>query len=239
MTGGSGMKLSAGIKTLFVCIAFGIAIFFCLIYVAKKATGSYETVKLTVTICDVPKNTEITKDNVGTYFALEEVNINMKTEASVQNLNDLIGLYPNENIEKRQLVSKTKFASEEAIESSYQNPDIASFQVSSFSDAAAGIIRRGDRINIYAYDTQTKESIVVLADAYVADAFNSSGEKIKPGDEEAVAVSFNILIEKDDEADFYQQISDQTLFATKIDASTPGNQNTDTTVTADESENSK
>lgn len=66
--------------------------------------------------------------------------------------------------------------------------------------------------------TATTENLVV-ENAYVVDAFDSSGVKIEPGDTTSIATSFNIYIEKDDETTFYNNVNDKNIAVAKIESS--------------------
>ena len=56
-----------------------------------------------------------------------------------------------------------------------------------------------------------------LEDAYVVDAFDSSGVKIEPGDTTSIATSFNIYIEKDNETTFYNSVNDKNVAVSKVE----------------------
>lgn len=64
--------------------------------------------------------------------------------------------------------------------------------------------------------TATAESLIV-EDAYVVDAFDSSGVKIEPSDTTSIATSFNIYIEKDNETSFYNSVNDKNVAVSKIE----------------------
>ena len=57
-----------------------------------------------------------------------------------------------------------------------------------------------------------------MEDAYVVDAFDSSGVKIEPSDKTSIATSFNIYIEKEDETSFYNAVNDRNIAVSKIES---------------------
>lgn len=62
-----------------------------------------------------------------------------------------------------------------------------------------------------------KEENFIMEDAYIVDAFDSSGIKIDPSDKTSIATSFNIYIEKEDEASFYNAVNDRNIAVSKIE----------------------
>ena len=65
-------------------------------------------------------------------------------------------------------------------------------------------------------DTTATENLIV-ENAYVVNAFDSSGSKIEPGDTTSIAVSFNIYIEKENETSFYNDVNDKNIAVSKIE----------------------
>lgn len=63
----------------------------------------------------------------------------------------------------------------------------------------------------------TTENLIV-EDAYVVDAFDSSGAKIDPADTTSIATSFNIYIEKENETSFYNAVNDRNIAVSKIES---------------------
>lgn len=80
----------------------------------------------------------------------------------------------------------------------------------------------GDTSNVTAdvpITTATTSENLIVEDAYVVNAFDSSGSKIEPGDTTAIAVSFNIYIEKENETAFYNDVNDKNIAISKIEPS--------------------
>lgn len=65
--------------------------------------------------------------------------------------------------------------------------------------------------------TTAAAETLVVEDAYVVDAFDSSGVKIEPGDTTSIATSFNIYIEKDNETTFYNSVNDKNVAVSKVE----------------------
>lgn len=203
------------ITTILVAIFIGIVAFFGLSVVAKNVTGSYETEEIVIASKKIPKGTKITKENVKEYFTIQKVPTNITTKENVKKLEDVEEKYVFDDIRASSPVYKDEFTTEEELVS-FMNPDTASFAVSQFSDAASGTIRRSDHINIYAIDKDTGENKLVMENAYVEDAFDSSKVLIEPGDTEKAATSLNIIIEKSEEENFYTDIEDKDIKVTKV-----------------------
>lgn len=210
-------KINMKIGTVLIMLALGIIAFVCLNVAARNLNGNYEKTNLAISIQAIPQNTEITSENLSKYFRVENnVNVDMLTEDSVTDLQELVGLYANEDIHDRETIVRSSFSSEKDKKMEYRNPDEISFAVDTCASAVSGTLRKGDYVNVYVTDESLPEAEKVLENVYISDAFDSSGVKIEAGDKTTVATIFNIYIERNEEKLFYEAIDGKQVIAAKI-----------------------
>lgn len=209
-------KKGGAIGTVIVCLCFGVVAFFSLLTVAKNATGQYERAEMVIAFSKVPKGTEITKENVNTYFATEKISAEILSSDSVVDIDTLIGKRATETIDEKEPIHNSDFTNEVDELKSFDNPIEASFALSAFSDGVSGTIRKGDHIDIYVNDKQSGESTCIMSDVYVSGSFDASGLRIDGGDGTSVASVFNIMLEKNQEEKFYTDTADKEIKITKI-----------------------
>lgn len=206
------------IKTVSIILIFAIICFICLLTITRKVNGNYDVVKLIVANKELPVNTEITKKNVNDYFSEVTVDAKLCSKDSIKDMKSLVGKYVSETIYEKELVHTASFSSKKEVIEKYTEPYEGSIAVEEFSDAVSGTIRSGDYVNIYVIDSENNEvKKVNEGDAiYISSAFDSNGNRIAPGDMEAVAVSFNFYIEKSESQAFYEKISNNKIILTKV-----------------------
>lgn len=183
--------------------------------------------------------------NYGVNIVNKDSDVLKVFEASI----DCIGMTSLRKISSSELLQKSFFIKGDDIRNNYNNPVLVSFSAIDFTGTANGIIRRGDHINVSKLidknaittsnttagtgissddntaSTDSSGAItaatenLIVEDAYVVDAFDSSGVKIEPSDTTSIATSFNIYIEKDDETAFYNSVNDKNIAVAKIELS--------------------
>lgn len=210
-------KLS-GIKTAAIMFAFGVIAFICLLMVVKKANGNYDNTKILVAIKDVAPNTEITEENVDEYFTKASADIRFARKNTIKDKKDIIGKYNTELIRESENINTEIFSDTEDINAQYDSPVEGSFSVSSFSDAVSGRIRKGDFVDVYVIDSATKVTTKASNQPiYISNVYDENGALIENSDNKTNAMSFNFLMEKHEEQEFYGAIAGNSVIVTKVD----------------------
>lgn len=83
----------------------------------------------------------------------------------------------------------------------YREPVIATVEAEDLMAAVGGILRRGDRINLYIF--KEEQEIGRYEEVLVEDVFDGSGMSI-PGEETQPATRINVYLERDEVAEFYR-----------------------------------
>lgn len=210
-------KLS-GLKTALIMFAFGLIAFFCLLMVVKKASGSYDKTDILVAIKDVAPNTEITEENVDEYFTTASADIKFAGKNTIKDKKEIIGKYNTELIRESENINSSIFSDAEDVKSQFTSPVEGSFAVSSFSDAVSGRIRKGDYVDVYVVDAATKVTTKAThLPVYISNVYDGNGVLIETSDSATTALSFNFLMEKHDEEEFYSAIAGNSVIVTKVE----------------------
>lgn len=239
------MKKIENVKNLIIALIFGIIAFVVLLVVNSSITQN--EVDMIWSVKAIPRGTILTEDNINDYVQLKPTNDAVKNDEIIINKKELIGMIAKRDIATSELMQKSFFLKSDDIKNSFKNPVLVSFSATDYISTVNGVIRRGDHINISklkdkntvtATETSTtspvstgtdsneetstqvltdKEENFIMEDAYVVDAFDSSGIKIDPSDKTSIATSFNIYIEKEDEASFYNAVNDRNIAVSKIE----------------------
>lgn len=208
-------KKGGAIKTVIICLCFGAAAFIFLLTAAQKASGEYAREEMAVAIARIPEGTEITKENIDTYFETRNLSAELLTGQSVTDVSALIGKRACRTISGMELVHKGDFTKEDDTRPSFKDPVEVSIALAAFSDGVSGTIRKGDLINIYGIDDQTGEIAYTLENVYVSGSFDSSGIQIQPGDNASTAVAFNVLLESGVDKEMYAGIENREVKVVK------------------------
>lgn len=74
--------------------------------------------------------------------------------------------------------------------------EVTSFAAESFPGGVNGSLRKGDIVNLYALDPATELLTLMAENVYVANVYDSSGNKISEPEE--IATSFTVYVTKDE-----------------------------------------
>lgn len=211
------MKGFDTIKTLVLVILFSIVAFICLFFAARKANGDFDYKMVLVATQELPKNTEITKENINSYFKSVKANVEMITEYNLSDASVLVGTYTNTVIHENEPIKTECFQRKKDILDSYQSPCEASVSSSTLGDVVSGTIRAGDWVEIYVLDEYSGEATLAYEKPlYITSTFNNNGERILPGDLTSVSSSFNFYIERDAADELYHTIGKKKVILTKV-----------------------
>lgn len=98
-------------------------------------------------------------------------------------------------------------------EQRYREPVIATVEVEDLMAAVGGILRQGDKINLYIF--KEEQEIGRYEDVLVEDVFDGSGMSIL-GEETQPASRINVYLERDEVAEFYRIQQDAVVRSAKL-----------------------
>lgn len=224
------MKNKESVKNLIIALIFGVIAFLILLFVNNRI--SKNEVDMIWSVKEIPQGTMLTEDNINNYVKAMPTNDSIRNGDIIVDKKELIGKIAVRDITTSELMQKSFFLDDD-VKSEFDDPVLVSFAATDFTSTGNGVIRRGDHINVSKLNDKNTTSVsadvngnsinnyenLIVEDAYVVDAFDSSGTKIEPGDKTAIATSFNIYIEKNDETAFYNTVKDKNIAVSKIETS--------------------
>ena len=170
-----------------------------------------------IAIENVKEGTLIDESNVNEYFKLKEVNSSLVSDNTVKSLDSLSGK-ATVDITKGEIVTTQRFMDTSEERDKFKNPVMITYTVTDASYAVGGTIREGDIVDILEIvttETGTKESQVLVKDAYVLKACDGSGNVISRDDTTSIAMSFTVYVERDEECNYNPKMHEE-LSVTKV-----------------------
>ena len=104
------------------------------------------------------------------------------------------------------------FASAESVTLGMKSPVLAGFKADDLSKAVSGVLRAGDRIDIYTTDPESGEGKLLCSDVYVERGYDASGNVICDA---TAAVMFNIYLESSQAEGFYEGLKTGSLYVVR------------------------
>ena len=180
--------------------------------VAGFGVTSYESYLLS----DIKEGTLIDDTNVNEYFKMKDVNSSLVTDSTLKNLDGITGK-ASVNISKGEIVTTQRFTDTSSEKDKFENPVMLTYTVSEPTYAVGGSIREGDIVDIMETITkdEVKSSKLLVKDAYVLTAWDSSGNVISRDDTTSAAVTFTVYVERSDE-EYYNPKNHDNISITKV-----------------------
>lgn len=187
-------KWKGGIRLGIVGILLALTGYVALIWLERQALKDLEQEKVVRCVKTCPAGENITSANVEEYFKIVEVAATLATEQTMDNLQQLIGGYPERTIEEGEIVYQSVFTNVDLIDNELYPVELSI--TAQIEYAVAGRIRKGDTVNVYVKNKETQKYKLVLENVVVREAFNSSAAVIGMEDEYALATMFTFYVDK-------------------------------------------
>lgn len=204
---GSSLTLSA-----FLALGAAVIIYIVLIQFEKNQLSEYEKGTILTANTMISRGTVITAENRDVYFSSKEIEKTLIPEGAVlaDSMEDMTAVY---DIAPGTYLMSSMFEEISMIESEYVSPKIIGFKAEDLAEVVGGVLRTGDRVDIYLLNTLQNEETVGIQEeeyeavlqwenVYIQQAFDSSGVNITPDDSALSAQRFNIYLEEEDIPDF-------------------------------------
>lgn len=224
---------------IIVSLLVAAVVYAVLINAEKTALSDYEKGTVYVTTKPVPKGTLITADYI-TQKEIDKSLIPSEAVSSPEDLTDLISVYA---IDQGSIITTGMFTAVNDITKDMTQPVVAGFKADDLYQVVGGVLRSGDRINIYQVDENankgdTSQSLantdpdteedwpetsldpdtasLVWGDVFVQEVFDSAGAVISTSDATTPAQRVNIYMDNDNVAAFYAALAQGSLRVVKI-----------------------
>lgn len=210
-----GINRKNGVTTGLIITALiaSIIIFVMLLYTEKKALATEEKSSVCVAMCEIPAGTDINAVTVKQYFEIRDMYVSVIPQNAITDFNLLIGKNTYINISPGMITTYEMFKKSDIGSSGMEEPVLLGFKVDDIYQVAGGILREGDRIDIYTVDDEG-DAKLRWENIYIEDVFDSAGEELDKTDE-GRAIRFNIYLEKDDVGKFYSNLESGNIRVVK------------------------
>ena len=219
---------------IIVSLLVAVIVYAVMLNAEKTALSDYEKGTVYVTTKPVPKGTMITAD----YITQKEVDKSLIPSGAVsnpENLTELISVYA---VDQGSIITTGMFTAVNDITKDMTQPVVAGFKADDLYQVVGGVLRSGDRINIYqvnenANKGDTSQSLantdaegnwtetystasLVWGNVFVQEVFDSAGTVISTADTTTPAQRINIYMDNDNVAVFYAALAQGSLRVVKI-----------------------
>lgn len=211
-----------------------VVVYAVLLNAEKTVLSDYEKGLVYVTTKPVPKGTLVTAD----YVTQKEVDKSLIPSGAV-NPEDLTGLISVYAVDQGSIITTGMFTAVNDITKDMTQPVVAGFKADDLYQVVGGVLRSGDRINIYQVNenankgdtsqslantddnwteasSDTEAASLVWGNVFVQEVFDSAGAVISTSDTTTPAQRVNIYMDNDNVAAFYAALAQGSLRVVKI-----------------------
>jgi len=213
-------------RILLFCILGFLILYGVLLSIESAAVNDYKNYEVTtyIPVLVIEKNTKVTKENVQNLFQEVIRDSRILPEDYISNPIELIGRYAKKEIGLMEIIHAGSFQETDMSEG-ITNPVEVSFSVNNYDQVVGGILREGDRINLYVIRKEKDEagervvSEPIIRDTYITKAFTNTGLEVRREDTvngETPTTVINVYIPGDKEETFHKAVIEGTLRVSKI-----------------------
>lgn len=194
-----------------LCLLLAGGIFALLLGVEAKQLEQYEKGSVVVAIADVADCKEITEENLGMYFAVEERPLVDIPEAAYLEVADLIGQYAQGGVDAGSIITEKMFGE---LQAKQKDAVLLGVNMEALEQSVAGTLRAGDVIDIYTVMVDEEDNVIVekaLSNVTIERSYTSAGVSIIKDDKDSIAQYITIPVHKDAVGTFYQALEDRRV----------------------------
>lgn len=208
-------KPDSRLKTggIIAALISAVAVFAVMVQMEKNILTQYEKGIIYVAIAEIPKGETVTEDNYANFFVQQQLDSSCIPATALRSPDQIRGLVAKTDIEQGVLLTTGMFEPVDKILAAMEKPVIAGFKAEDLYQVVSGVLRSGDRVNIYS----VKEEGVVLVwqDIFVQQVFDASGAAIASGDTVTAAQRINVYLDQADVEQFYGELASGSLRVVK------------------------
>ena len=205
-------KLQTG--GIIAALVASVAVFAAMVQMEKNVLTQYEKGVIYIAAREIPQGQLITEDNYTQYFREQQLDkscIPPTALSAPEQVTELVAVY---DIEQGVLLTQGMFQQMDVILEEMDRPVVAGFKADDIYQVAGGVLRAGDRVNIYS--VREEGTSLVWSQVFVQQVFDASGSVILSGDSATAAQRINVCLDEADVADFYAQLAGGSLRVVKL-----------------------
>ncbi len=191
------------------------AVFFVMLQVEKNMLSNYEKGSVWVAVKDIPKGLMLDDRNYREYMECRELDVQFIPETGLKETQLQIDATAVYDIEAGTLLTTGMFEEKVCILDGMEQPVIAGFKADDLYQMVGGVLRSGDRINIYSV-AEDGQAAILWENLYVQEVFDNSGAAVSAEDEETAVMRINVYLNAADVEKFYSQMDIDCLRVVKL-----------------------
>lgn len=199
---------------IIAALVASFAIFAAMIQIEKNILTQYERGTIYIAAREIPKGQLITEDNYKLYFAEKQLDKSCIPATALRSPEQVAKLAAVYTIEQGVLLTQGMFQRMDEILAQMERPVVAGFKAEDIYQVAGGVLRAGDRVNIYS--VREDGASLVWQRVYVQQVFDASGNAIPSGDTATAAQRVNVFLNEAYVEDFYAQLAGGSLRVVKL-----------------------
>lgn len=191
-----------------------VAIFTAMIQMEKNILTRYEKGTIYTAVREIPRGQLITEENYQQYFKEQQLDKSCIPSTALNSPDQVTGLVAVYDIDEGILLTGGMFQEVNGILKEMNAPVIAGFKAEDIYQVAGGVLRAGDRVNIYS--VKDGETSLVWAKVFVQQVFDASGNTIDNGDTVTAAQRINVYLDEAEVQNFYAELAGGSLRVVKL-----------------------
>lgn len=199
---------------ILAALVASVAVFAAMVQMEKNILTQYERGSIYTAVKAIPEGQMITEENWEQYFQERQLDKSCIPPTALSFPEQISGLVASFPIEQGVLLTLGMFRRLDDILSQMDDPVVAGFKADDISQVAGGILRAGDKVNIYA--VREEGTSLVWADVSVQQVFDASGNTISNADTTTAALRVNVYLDRSEVEMFYSELSDGSLRVVKL-----------------------
>ncbi|MCM1065041.1 MAG: hypothetical protein NC420_11350 [Eubacterium sp.] len=207
----AGSRLKTG--GIIAALLSAVIVFAVMLQMEKNLLTQYEKGTIYVAVAGIPKGEVVTEEDHARFFVRQQLDSNCIPPTAISSPDQINGLVAKTDIEQGVLLTTGMFEPVNEILDTMERPVIAGFKAEDLYQVVGGVLRSGDRVNIYS----VKEDTVTLVwqDVFVQQVFDASGTAIAGGDRNTAAQRINVYLDQGDVEQFYGELAAGSLRVVK------------------------
>lgn len=190
-----------------------VAVFAVMVQMEKNVLTQYEKGTIYIAAAEIPRGELVTESNCAGYFVQQQLDRSCIPPTAIRSPEQVGGLVAKTDIEQGVLLTMGMFETVDEVLESMEKPVIAGFKAEDLYQVVSGVLRCGDRVNIYS--VKEEEVTLVWQDIFVQQVFDASGMAIAGGDTTTAAQRINVYLDQEDVEQFYGELAAGSLRVVK------------------------
>lgn len=199
---------------ILAALVAAVAVFAAMVQMEKNILTQYERGRIYTALKAIPEGQMITEENWEQYFQEKQLDKSCIPPTALNSPEQIIGLVAAFPIEQGVLLTQGMFHRLDDILKQMDSPVVAGFKADDISQVAGGVLRAGDRVNIYA--VREEGTSLVWADVFIHQVFDASGSSISNADSTTAALRINVYLDQSEVEEFYSELSNGSLRVVKL-----------------------